>query len=441
MLNKNKVIGNVVFIIIILIIFAIFLHFFEKYNFNDYQKSEYFSNKSDFSRDGNEKYSKNKSYRIKSDEFNDAMFYKSIKVEKNTVYKITCMVKTQNIKTQKESSNAGAQISVADTTEMSKALRGNNDWQKLELLIDSKDRDTIDIGFRLGGYEDNCSGTAWFTDFSIESGVKETSSEWKFALFIFENLDVNINQDGENKNIKSSMNEEDINTMVQDMEIFKNSIRSLSGNKMTVTTNLYKVAQPITTLSYDEENGYFVSTKDVENIIDDEVRKNEFDHIFIAVRFGDILSSKNASGNDWIGLGYMDYYGIGFSNIRLPNNSSSYLYKYNSNTNTFPEEVFVHEFLHSLERNLNERNYNIPELHSYKTYGYKNDSTEGLKKWYKDYMQKSIKTANGNIGLDSDAYTIKPVKESCFEYSQQLNYFDEPKTLFGEIGKLFSTLF
>lgn len=46
----------------------------------------------------------------------------------------------------------------------------------------------------------------------------------------------------------------------------------------------------------------------------------------------------------------MDYYGIGFSNIRLPNDSKSYIYKYDSRINAFPEEVFLHEFLHSLER-------------------------------------------------------------------------------------------
>ena len=46
----------------------------------------------------------------------------------------------------------------------------------------------------------------------------------------------------------------------------------------------------------------------------------------------------------------MDYYGIGYSNIRLPNSSKSYMYKYDSRINTFPEEVFLHEFLHSLER-------------------------------------------------------------------------------------------
>lgn len=45
----------------------------------------------------------------------------------------------------------------------------------------------------------------------------------------------------------------------------------------------------------------------------------------------------------------MDYYGIGFSNIRLPNDSKSYIYKYNMKINTFPEEVFLHEFLHTLE--------------------------------------------------------------------------------------------
>lgn len=285
------------------------------------------------------------------------------------------------------------------------------------------------------------NGTAWFTNFEIESGVKETSSEWNFALFICENLDVNIEKNGEKQNIQVNMNDEDIKNMIEDVERFKTSIKELSGNQMTAKTNIYEVKTPITTLSYDEENGYYVGVKDVENIIDEVVSQNEFDHIFIAVRFGDILKNTEIPVNDWIGLGYMDYYGIGFSNIRLPNSSSSYLYKYNPTTNTFPEEVFTHEFLHSLERELNERNYDIPELHSYTKYGYKNQSTEGLKSWYAAYMQKKIKTSLGYVGLDSDVYTIRPVKKSCFEYSTKLNCFDEPKNIFEEIGKLVSTIF
>ena len=61
-----------------------------------------------------------------------------------------------------------------------------------------------------------------------------------------------------------------------------------------------------------------------------------------------------------LGYGSMDYYGIGFSNIRLPNDSKSYIYKYNTQINTFPEEVFLHEFLHSLERNAQEYGYERP---------------------------------------------------------------------------------
>lgn len=55
----------------------------------------------------------------------------------------------------------------------------------------------------------------------------------------------------------------------------------------------------------------------------------------------------------------MDLHGIGYSNIRLPNDQNSYIYTYDSRANTFPEEVFIHEFLHSLERTLTELIINI----------------------------------------------------------------------------------
>lgn len=157
MSNRNKVLGNIVFCIFILIVLVIFYYSFERYNYNDYQKSEYYANKTEFTRDSKVKYSNNNSYKLYSEEFNDAIFYKTIKVEKNTVYKVTCMVKTENVKTEKESSIAGAQISMVDTTERSKSIIGTSEWQKLELLFDSKDREEIKIGFRLGGYDDNCT--------------------------------------------------------------------------------------------------------------------------------------------------------------------------------------------------------------------------------------------------------------------------------------------
>lgn len=139
-------------------------------------------------------------------------------------------------------------------------------------------------------------------------------------------------------------------------------------------------------------------------------------------------------------FGSMDYYGIGFSNIRLPNDSKSYIYKYDSQVNQFPEEVFLHEFLHSLERTAKEYGYERPELHSYQNYGYKNEVLIGQKKWYTDYMNKNIKTTQGNIGLPEEVYTLKPAKSSNFNYSYEMEVFTQPENIIEEIRGIFTNL-
>lgn len=136
----------------------------------------------------------------------------------------------------------------------------------------------------------------------------------------------------------------------------------------------------------------------------------------------------------------MDYYGIGFSNIRLPNSENSYIYKYNSKINTFPEEVLLHEFLHSLERNSEEYGYEIPALHDYEKYGYKNEKLNGLKRWYTDYMNKNIKSTKGKIGLPAEVYTLKPAKNSDFEYSYKISEFKEPENIIQELKQLFKNI-
>lgn len=132
----------------------------------------------------------------------------------------------------------------------------------------------------------------------------------------------------------------------------------------------------------------------------------------------------------------MDYYGIGFSNIRLPNSSKSYMYKYDARVNLFPEEVFLHEFLHSLERTSLEYGYDRPELHSYSEYGYKEEKLTGLKDWYEDYMNCII---DGNKGLNEIVYTLKPSKASQFEYAIELNEFEE-YNLFDNIKEAFTNI-
>ena len=108
------------------------------------------------------------------------------------------------------------------------------------------------------------------------------------------------------------------------------------------------------------------------------------------------------------------------------------------------EKVFIHEFLHTLERNSKEYGYEIPDLHDYKQYGYTEDRLEGLKKWYEDYMNQNISYNGKKIGLPAEIYQYKPTNETNFTYSTQVNAFHEPeniieviRSLFGRIGKVF----
>ncbi len=132
----------------------------------------------------------------------------------------------------------------------------------------------------------------------------------------------------------------------------------------------------------------------------------------------------------------MDYLGIGFSNIRLPENEGRHMYVYRS-YHTFPEEVFIHEFLHTLERNSKEFELEIPELHAYDQYGYVNDSNTGLKSWYSDYMNKSVRDDEELVGIDQSLYTSsKPCNSENFLNSQEIEFDKEPKNII-EVVKLF----
>lgn len=411
-----KILTNILFIAIISIGLYLIYDYYVTNNFNDYTKSALVQNSSEFTRDKNVKYSSQRSFKIYSPEYNDAMISKEINVKKNTPYKLTCMVKTENVESENNKTGSGAHLSIDGKTTRSIAITGTKDWQKIELLFNSKNGEKVNVGFRLGGYIDKCKGTAWFSDMKIEEGKPDTSNEWKFACFIYNTTDVTI----DNKNVKVSVTNNDIKDIKDTITRFEESCNTLSKGKMTAVTDIYAIDSPLKNLSYDDEFGYFVAPEDVEKDIKSTINKNNYDHIFIVVRLGDDYYQNDIQVNDWIGLGSMDYYGIGFSNIRLPNDSKSYIYKYDPRINMFPEEVFLHEFLHSLERNAKEYEYERPALHDYEKYGYQVERLYGQKRWYTDYMNKEIKTNEGNIGLPEEIYTLKPAKQQDFENAVEL---------------------
>lgn len=427
---KIKKIGEVLFIIFLLFLMYMVLNFYNVNNFNDFDLSKSDLKISKFSRDKEVKYSQKPSYKISSEDYNDAMFSETIKVKKDTSYKVTCMVKTKDVVSENNLTGSGAQISIEESTEKSQSIAGTNDWQKLEMIFNSRGREEINIGFRLGGYVDKCKGEAWFSDFKMEEGEKEKNADWKFACFIFDTVNATVN--GENINYTLSQN--DISDIKNTIRRFESSVKAMSNGLMTsAQCDTYQISTPITELTYDETYRYYVDSSSVEPQIKEYMNGNNYDYVFIIFKLDD------KQVKDWVGLGAMEYYGLGYSNIRLLNKENNYLYRYNARINRFPEEVFIHEFLHTYEKTLQEYGYKVPNLHDHLKYGYTNQGTEGLKQWYADYMTCNIKTEDENIGLDPIVYTIKPTKQSDFENSIEIeNAFHEPQNLFEEIIQIFT---
>ena len=296
--NKGSKIVNLIFTIIVFVIIFKLYGVYKSYNFNEFIKAETNIGITKFTRDDETKYSNSPSYKLSSSEFNDAIFYKTISVKPNTPYKLSCMVKTENVENENDKKTSGAQISIANTTESSKSVIGTNDWQKIEFIFDSKNREQIEIGFRLGGNNANSKGIAWFSDFKLEEGVKDNSNNWNIACFIIENVDVIIN----NENVKLRMSRTDIDNMKENMQRFKNAANELSANRMTVDYDVYEIAEPVKSVTYSEEFAYYLDPSDVYELIKDYLKKEEYDYIFVAVRLGDSYENVQIQVNDWIGL-------------------------------------------------------------------------------------------------------------------------------------------
>ena len=108
----------------------------------------------------------------------------------------------------------------------------------------------------------------------------EQDNNWKFACFIFKTTDVTLNE----KQVKLSVTQSDINDITNTINLFEKSCESLSNGKMSAKCDIYGIDTPLSKLSYDSEFGYYVAAEDIENQIKDVISANDYDHIFAIVR-------------------------------------------------------------------------------------------------------------------------------------------------------------
>lgn len=132
-----------------------------KYNYNAEYKSDYECTTftvSEDSWDGN-------SLKIENKEKNDARVYQTIYVDELTTYKISVMIKTENV-----DGGAGANISAYDCHGTSDGVFGTSDgWVRHTVYIETlEDQTSLDLSLGLGGFGSMSSGTAFFDDVKVE---------------------------------------------------------------------------------------------------------------------------------------------------------------------------------------------------------------------------------------------------------------------------------
>ena len=112
---------------------------------------------------------------------NDVRYKQTINVNPATTYKLSCWIRTENVKT----GNKGANISAEMITETSSDIKGTtNEWQYVELYGKTdKKQNSLTFTIGLGGYGSLNSGKAWFDDVQVEEVSKVPQGSRVINLF------------------------------------------------------------------------------------------------------------------------------------------------------------------------------------------------------------------------------------------------------------------
>lgn len=124
-----------------------------------------YENKGEFKVDTAQKHSGNQSVCILNNQATDSRYQQEVKVEKNSYYKLSCWIKTENVGQDKK----GANVSVTDILDTSNDIKGTRDWVQVVLYGKTgKKQKTMTVTVGLGGYSNVNTGKAWFDDVVVE---------------------------------------------------------------------------------------------------------------------------------------------------------------------------------------------------------------------------------------------------------------------------------
>ena len=105
------------------------------------------------------------SLRIDSERGSDTSWFADVKVQPNTNYRLSAWIKTKGVKSINR--GLGGLLNVHNINhEKTKAVLGDSDWTKVEVIFNSGNQTTLSINCLYGGWG-QATGTVWFDDIEL----------------------------------------------------------------------------------------------------------------------------------------------------------------------------------------------------------------------------------------------------------------------------------
>jgi dolichyl-phosphate-mannose-protein mannosyltransferase len=124
-------------------------------------------NNGQFSWDGSQKHSGERSGFITNSVATDSRYKQEILVKENSYYRLSCWIKAEGV----GQSGKGGNISIDGLLDTSRDINGSSDWEQVELFGKTgKDQKSFYLTIGLGGYGDANlnTGKVWFDDITVE---------------------------------------------------------------------------------------------------------------------------------------------------------------------------------------------------------------------------------------------------------------------------------
>jgi hypothetical protein len=204
---------------------------------------------------------------------------------------------------------------------------------------------------------------------------------------------------GKNSTLKSSLSDSSVERIKEIADLYEKKVEELSNNAVDVQVDVVVSQDSVSTLTEYVDDSYYIDCYDLPPDI-----MNMSDNYDCVLSCASLANEDgNSIGSNYWGLSTIDKTTYGWSYAFVQIIGGDYLLYEDSGYN--PEEVWVHEWLHTLEGRMSSYN-TIPSADASEYYGYKSAENNSFYEYYRDILTCNVTDpiSGEKLGMSKEAW-------------------------------------